>query len=150
MAKRPRPKVKAPTLKRPTEDTRFYIDYDWWERSNLDLKTYLYSRLDIDEDLQLDSDMEKVDLIDQLTGEVRQVDGFQYVLQTYFSKLPQDFASRTSLVDAVFCVLLANANQPMTAREIAERLQRQPEVVLRTLGGPQVYQGIRPLFDEGA
>lgn len=150
MAKRPRPKVKAPVLKRPTEDTRFYIDYDWWERSNLNLKTYLYSRLDIDEDLQLDTDMEKVDLIDQLTGEVRQVDGFQYVLQTYFSKLPQDFAARTSLVDAVFCVLLANANQPMPVREIAERLQRPPEVILRTIGGPQVYQGIRPLFDEDA
>jgi hypothetical protein len=148
LAKRPRPKVKAPVLKRPTVDTRIYIDYDWWERSNLDLKTYLYSRLDIDEDLQLDTDMEKVDLVDQLTGEVHQVDGFQYVLQTYFSQLPQDFAARTSLVDAVFCVLLANANQPMAVREIAERLQRPPEVILRTLGGPQVYQGIRPLFDE--
>lgn len=148
MTKRPRPKVKASALKRPTEETRFYIDYDWWERSNLDLKTYLYSRLDIDEDLQLDTDNEKVDLVDAMTGEVRQVDGFQYVLQTYFSQLPQDFASRTSMVDAVFCVLLANANQPMTAREIAERLERQPDVILRTLGGPQIYQGIRPIFDE--
>lgn len=147
MTKRPRPKVKAPTLKRPTEDTRFYIDYDWWERSNLDLKTYLYSRLDIDDELQLDTDMERVDLIDAETGEVRQVDGFQYVLQTYFSKMPQDFAVRTSLVDAVFSVLLANANQPMTAREIAERLQRPTEVILRTLSGPQVYQGIRPIYN---
>lgn len=148
MTKRPRPKVKAPVLKRPTEDTRFYIDYDWWERSNLDLKTYLYSRLDLDENLQLDTDMGKVDLVDAVTAEVRQVDGFQYVLQTYFSQLPEDFAARTSMVDAVFCVLLANANQPMTARAIAEKLGRMPDVVLRTLGGPQVYQGIRPLFDE--
>lgn len=148
MTKRPRPKVKAPVLKRATEDTRFYIDYDWWERSNLDLKTYLYSRLELDDDLQLDANMDKVDLVDDETAEVRQVDGFQYVLQTYFSQLPQDFSARTSMVDAVFCVLLANANQPMTAREIAGRLQRQPEVILRTLGGPQVYQGIRPLFDD--
>ncbi len=150
MTKRPRPQVKAPVLKRPTEDTLFYIDYDWWERSNLDLKTYLYSRLDIDEDLQLEADMEKVDLVDAMTGEVRQVDGFQYVLQTYFSQLPQDFATRTSLVDAVFCVLLANANQPMAARDIAARLQRTPDVILRTLGGPHVYQGIRPMFENDA
>ena len=148
MSERPRPKVKAPVLKRPTEDTHFYIDYEWWERSNLDLRTYLYTRLNIDEDLQLDTDMDKVDLIDPRTAEVRQVDGFQYVLQTYFSQLPEDFAARTSLVDAAFCVLLANANQPMTAKEIAQRLQRPTDVILRTLGGPRVYQGIRPLFDE--
>lgn len=124
------------------------IDYDWWERSNLDLKTYLYTRLDVDEELQLDASMEKVDLVDPRTGEVRQVDGFQYVLQTYFSQLADDFAARTSLVDAVFCVLLANANQPMSAREIAAEVKRPVEVVLRTLGGPRVYQGIRPVFDE--
>jgi predicted transcriptional regulator len=53
-----------------------------------------------------------------------------------------------SLVDAAFCVLLANANQPMTAKEIAERIDRQPDVVVRTLGGPKIYQGIRPVFDE--
>lgn len=148
MTKRPRPKVKAPALKRATEDTRFYIDYDWWERSDLDLKTYLYSRLNIDEELQLDADMEQVDLIDAQTGEVRQVDGFQYVLQAYFNKLPQDFTARSSLVDAVFCVLLANANQPMSAREIADRLDRPSNVVLRTLGGPRVYQGIRPIYQD--
>ncbi len=148
MTKRPRPKLKTPVLKRPTEDTRFYIDYDWWDRSNLDLKTYLYSKLDIGEDLSLDTEMDRVDLIDAQTGEVHQVDGFQYVLQTYFSRLPQDFAQRASLVDATFFVLLANANQPMTAKEIANRLNRSTEVVLRTLGGPRVYQGIRPIFND--
>ena len=143
-----RPQIKAPALKRPTKDTRFYIDYDWWERSNLDLKTYLYTRLNVDEDLALDTDVEEVDLVDARTGEVRQVDGFQYVLQAYFSQLPEDFTVRTSLVDAAFCILLANANQPMTAADIAQRLQRSPSVILKTLGGPRVYQGIRPLFDE--
>lgn len=148
MSDRPRPKLKAPALKRPTEDTKFFIDYDWWERSNLDLKTYLYTRLNIGEDLQLDTDMENVDLVDSRTGEVRQVDGFQYVLQTYFSQLSDDFTARTSLVDAAFCVLLANANQPMTAKEIAQQVGRPTSVILKTLGGPRVYQGIRPTFEE--
>lgn len=148
MTKRPHPAVRPPALKRPTAETRFYIDYDWWERSNLDLKTYLYSRLDIGGDLQPGGEDEKVDLIDAATGEVRQVDRFQYVLQTYFSQLPEDFAAHTSLVDAVFYVLLANGNQPMTAQAIADRLQRPVETVLRTLAGPQVYQGIRPILDE--
>lgn len=148
MSDRPRPKLKAPALKRPTEDTKFFIDYGWWERSNLDLKTYLYTRLNIGEDLQLDTDMENVDLVDSRTGEVRQVDGFQYVLQTYFSQLSDDFTARTSLVDAAFCVLLANANRPMTAKEIAKQVGRPTSVILKTLGGPRVYQGIRPTFEE--
>jgi hypothetical protein len=92
--------------------------------------------------------MDEVDLVDMNTGEVRKVDGFQYALQSYFSQLPEDFASRTSLVDAVFCVLLANANQPMTAQTIADRIHRPVDVVLKTIGGPRIYQGIRPIFDE--
>ena len=148
MTKRPHPAVRPPAIKRPTAETRFFIDYDWWERSNLDLKTYLYSRLDIGDDLELEGEDEKVDLIDPATGEVRQVDGFQYVLQTYFSQLPDDFAAQTSMVDAVFYVLLANGNQPMTAEAIAERLQKPVETVLRTLAGPTVYQGIRPILEE--
>jgi hypothetical protein len=143
-----RPKLKTTSLKRATPDTEFHVDYSWWEKSNLDLKTYLYTRLPIDEEINLDPEIEEVDLVDPQTGEVRRVDGFQYVLQTYFSQLPEDFAARTSLVDAAFCVLLANANQPMTAREIAKRIHRSADVVVKTLGGPQIYQGIRPIFDE--
>jgi hypothetical protein len=74
LTKRPRPTVRPPALKRPTAETRFYIDYDWWERSNLDLKTYIYTRLHVGDDLQLETEGENVDLIDPATGEVRQVD----------------------------------------------------------------------------
>jgi methyltransferase-like protein len=135
-------------LKRATPDTRFYIDYDWWDRSDLDLKTYLLTRLDIGEDINLESNMDEVDLVDAATGEVTRVDGFQYVIQAYFNQLPDDFVTRTSLVDAVFCVLLANANKPMTALEIAQKVKRPPETILKTMGGPKVYQGVRPILDE--
>lgn len=135
-------------LKRATPDTRFYIDYDWWDRSDLDLKTYLLTRLDIGEDLNLESNMDEVDLVDAATGEVTRVDGFQYVIQAYFNQLPDDFVTRTSLVDAVFCVLLANANKPMTALEIAQKVKRAPETILKTMGGPKIYQGVRPILDE--
>lgn len=143
-----RPKISAPVLKKATRDTKFHIDYEWWEQSQLDLKTYLYTRLKIGDEAMLDPEIEQVDLVDPETGEVQRVDGFQYVIQTYFSQLPDDFAQQSSLVDAVFAVLLANANRPMTAKEIAKRVKRSPDVVLKTLGGPTVYQGIRPLFDD--
>ena len=148
MAKSARPKLSPSLLKRATPDTRFYIDYDWWEKSDLDLKTYLLTRLDIGEDINLEIDTNEVDLIDAATGEVTRVDGFQYVVQAYFSQVPDDFVTRTSLVDAVFCVLLANANKPMTATDIAKKVKRPPSTIVKTMAGPTIYQGVRPILDE--
>lgn len=141
----PRPKLKGivPT-KRATPDTLFYIDYDWWDKSDLDLKTYLYTRLNIEEG-SLDNSISEVDIISPETGMVQRVDGFQYVIQSHFSQLPGDFLERASLVDAVFCALLANANQPMSVREISERIGRTQDVILKTIGGRQIFHGIRPV-----
>ncbi|MCP5100384.1 MAG: hypothetical protein GY943_32950 [Chloroflexi bacterium] len=147
MASRPRPKLKPSLLKRVTADTKFSIDYEWWDKSQLDLKSYLYSRISFDDEITLDAEAEEVDLVNNETGEVRRVDGFQYVVQTYFNQLPDDFVAKTSLVDAVFYVLLANANEPMSASDIAERVQRSVPIVLKTIGGPKVYQGIRPILE---
>lgn len=145
-----RPKINMPLIRPINEQTKFHIDYSWWEKSPLDLNAYLLSRLQAIgiENVHLDTDLTEVDLVDMETGEVRRVDGFQYMVQTYFQKLPADFAQKSSLVDAVFCVLLANANKPMTAVEIAQTIERAPDVVLRTLNGPRIYQGITPLFEE--
>lgn len=149
MSSNPRPKIKKPLIRQVSEDTKFHIDYDWWDKSTLDLKSYIVARLQAVgfDDVHLDYEGDEVDLVDMETGEVHRVDGFQYVVQTYFSQLPEDFAQRSSLVDAVFCVLMANANQPMTATEIAEHVNRTPDVVLRTISGPRIYQGISPIFD---
>jgi hypothetical protein len=146
---RPRPKISLSLVKRPTPDTKFHIDFDWWDKSELDLKTYLFSRLDLGDESSLDMGVEQVDLVDENTGEVRTVDGFQYALQAYFSQLPEEFVRHTSLVDAVFYVLLANANRPMTAGELADWVGRDPKVILKTLSGRRIYQGIRPLYDNG-
>jgi hypothetical protein len=134
-------------LKRPSLDTKFHIDFDWWDESDLDLKTYLFSRLDIGDESTLDLGVDHVDLVDPETAEVRQVDGFQFALQTYFSQLPDDFAQQSSLVDAIFFVLLANANKPMSARELAQNVARDPDMVLKTISGGRIYQGIRPILN---
>lgn len=143
---RPRPKISTTHMMRPTLDTKFHIDFEWWDESGLDLKTYLFSRLDIGDEYSLDLGIDHVDLVDPETAEVRQVDGFQFALQTYFSQLPDDFARQTSLVDAVFFVLLANANKPMSAGDLAHRVGRDPDTVLKTISGGRIYQGIRPLL----
>lgn len=148
MSSNPRPKLKSSSLKRVTADTRFYVDYEWWDESNIDLKTYLFTRLGIGQDTDSDSDTDEIDMVDPMTGEIRQVDGFQYMIQSYFAELPEDFFTQTSFVDAAFCVLLANANQPMTANEIAERVEKPVDMVIRTLGGSKVYQGIRAILED--
>jgi hypothetical protein len=148
LSSNPRPKLKSSPMKRVTEETRFYIDYDWWDQSNIDLKTYLSTRLGISLDADFASARDEIDLVDPTTGEVRRVDSFQYMIQSYFTQLPDNFFTQTLFVDAVFCVLLANANQPMTARDIAARVEKPVDMVIRTLGGPTIYQGIRPVFED--
>jgi hypothetical protein len=148
LSSNPRPQLKRSTLKRVTPETRFYVDYSWWDKSNLDLKTYLFTRLGIGEDADSDNDIDEIDMVDPHTGEVRRVDGFQYMIQSYFTQLPDSFFTQTSFVDAVFCVLLANANQPMTAKEIAAKVNRPVDTVVRTLGAGKIYQGIRPIHDD--
>lgn len=148
MSKNPRPMIKTANLRRVTPDTRFYIDYSWWDESHLDLKTYLLTRLSLGGEAGQEIAADQVDLVDSKTGEVRQVDSFQYLVRSYFNRHGNDLATQSSLVDAVFSVLLANGNEPLTAAEIAERVQRQPDLIAKTFGGPQIYHGIRPLFDE--
>lgn len=148
MSSNPRPQIKSSSLKRVTADTRFYVDYTWWEESNIDLRTYLFTRLGIGQDADTDNDKSEIDMVDPTTGEVRRVDSFQYMLQSYFAQLPDDFFTQTSFVDAAFCVLLANANQPLSAREIAERVERPVDMVVRTLGGSTTYQGIKPILED--
>ena len=148
MSSYPRPTIKSAHLRRVTPETRFYIDYSWWDEGHLDLRTYLLARLSLGNEGGSELPAERVDLVDAKTGEVRQVDAFQYLVQNYFSRHGNDMAMQGSIVDAVFSVLLANGNQPMSIREIAERVQRPSELLVKTFGGAQIYHGIRPLFDE--
>jgi hypothetical protein len=135
---------------RPTLDTKFHIDYEWWRRENRDLKAYLISHLPPEKRTQFDSsaEQEMIDWIDPQTAEVRQLDALQHAIAQAVLD-PQFVNEHTPLVDAIFRVFLANGNKPLSPEELSRFLPRRaPALILRTLSSPTVYKGIRPVIEE--
>jgi hypothetical protein len=140
------PEVKRYSLVKPTIQTCFRIDFDWWRQSDRDWRVHLRSLLcPMHQEAFPDTGGEHmVDWVDPDTAEVQQVDGLQHVLITHCAKEKGFITERTTLVDSVFRLFLANGNTPMTPAEMAAQLGRSPEMILRTLSGGQVYRGVRP------
>lgn len=146
----PRPTAKPSGLSKPTMDTPFLIDYDWWEQPGKDLRVDIQlmcseiGETDVEEAAQ----DEVIDWIDPETAVVRRVDGLMYMFLSKCSRNPEFISERIPLTEAVFRVLLASGNRPMKPGELAERTGRSAEMILKTLSGRQVYKGIRPQFDD--
>jgi hypothetical protein len=136
----------ARSLVRPSINTKFHIDYDWWDRAERDLEVYLRSHLcPTHQETYADVDpARKVDHVDPETGEVTRVAGIQHVLISHCAQQPGYLSGQTSLVNAVFRVFLSNGNTPLSPEELSERIGRPAQMILRTLTGPRVYKGIRP------
>ncbi len=133
---------------KPTLDTKFHIDYDWWDREGRELRVYLLSHLGEEQRafFSENRDTEEIDWVDPETAEVRKVDALQRALREA-SQRPDFITAHTSLVDAVFRVFLANDNTPLTPIELGERIGRPPMTILRTLTGANVYKGLRPVIE---
>jgi hypothetical protein len=144
------PSPTANRLIKPTLKTKFHIDFDWWERESREFRVYLASHLCSEHRAVFAdyADIEVVDVIDPETAEVRKEDGIQHTLRTHCSRLPDFITPHTTLVDAVFRVFIANANQPLSPEELADRIGRpgQANTILRTLSGARVYKGLRPVY----
>jgi hypothetical protein len=144
------PKFKPEPLIKPTLETPFHIDYEWWSRQNRELRVYLRSCLCPEHRSVFEgyADTEEIDWIDEDTGEVTRVDGLQHTLRVHCSLQPGYISPHTSLVDAVFRVFLANSNKPLTPVELGARIKREPGLILRTLASGRVYKGIRPYLGD--
>lgn len=138
--------LKRFSLVKPTLQTKFHIDFDWWSQSDQDWRVHLHSFL-CPEHQEAFPDLlegELVDWVDPETAEVQQVDGLQHILITHCAREDNFIDERVTLVDGVFRLLLANGNTAMTPVELADRLGRSPDIILQTLSGRQVYKGLRP------
>ena len=139
-------KPKLSSLLKPTVDTPFQIDYDWWKQHDRSWRVHLRSCL-CEEHQEMYADIsgdEKVDWIDPETAEVQSVDGLQHTLISHCAKQDQFITELTTLTESLFRLFLSNGNQPLTPEELAEVLNRQPGKILQTITGPRVYKGIRP------
>lgn len=142
--------IKQISLVKPTINTPFHIDFQWWSRHERDWHIFLRSYLCPEhKEMFRDITEEKfVDWIDPETAEVKRVDELQFTLITHCAKEPFFITYQTTLVDSVFRLFLSSGNVPMSAIEIGEQLGRDANTILRTLSGARVYRGIRPLMNQ--
>ena len=134
------------SLLKPTTKTPFHIDFDWWKNNERDWHVFLRSLL-CPEHQQVFAETEEgglIDWIDPKTAEVKQVDGIQHALMSHCALLPGFTDSHTAMVEAVFRIFLVNGNIPMSSDDLAKKLERPADTILRTISGPRVYRGLRP------
>ena len=134
------------SLLKPSVNTPFHIDFEWWKKNERDWHVFLRSLLCSEHQetfAEMDED-EMIDWIDPQTAEVKPVDGVQHALMTHCALLPEFSDARTAMVEAVFRIFLVNGNVPMSAEDLGKRLGRPADTILRTLAGPRVYRGLRP------
>lgn len=132
---------------KPSLETPFHIDFSWWKENDNNwqvfLKGFLCEYHQEKFSSLLPSDL--IDWVDPKTAEVKRVDAIQQTLISHCAKQEGFLTNQTTLVESVFRLFLSNGNSPLTSKEIAEKLERQPIIILKTLSSSTVYRGIRPV-----
>jgi hypothetical protein len=139
--------IKHFSLIKPTLDTPFHIDFDWWKGHDNNWRVFLFNCLCPEHQKMFENQTEggMIDWIDPETAEIRQVDGLQSTLMSHCVKEPGFVTANTAMVDAIFRMFLTNGNQPLNSQELSEKIGKSAETILRTIAGVQVYKGIRPI-----
>ena len=79
------------------------------------------------------TDMQEMDLVNPETGEVTRGDGLIHTLVEHCAIQEGFISSNAPLVDSVFKVFIVNHNQPLDSIELAERIGKPAETILRTI-----------------
>lgn len=133
--------------KRPSLETKFFIDNQWWHTSGKDMRVAVRGQLcpDCQSRFPDHRNLEAVDWVDPETAEVKRADALLQTLRSDCANKPDFISSANSLVTNIFRIFLLNGNQPLTPQELHSQMAwTNPETILRTLVGGQIYMGIRP------
>jgi hypothetical protein len=138
---------KLSSLVKPTLDTRYHIDFDWWRSSDRDWHVYLQGFLcNVHQPLFANFEQAgTIDSVDPETAEVSQVDGLLHILISHCARQPEFIAQQLPLVETIFRLLLSTGNVPLNSREMAAALGKDANLILKILSGSRVYKGIRPV-----
>jgi len=140
--------IRKISLIKPTLQTPFHIDFEWWRANDNNWHIALQSLLcpEHQEAYANLPEGQMIDWVDPDSAEVRQLDGIQNTLISHCAKQPGFLDEHTALVDAIFRVLLANGNMPMSVEELGKHLKRPPDTILKTIAGPRIYKGLKPFL----
>jgi len=133
--------------KRPSLDTKFHIDYDWWAAQGKDVRVAVRSQLCQDCQARYPDhrNTEAVDWVDPDTAEVVRADALIQCLRAECSQKAAFIGRGNPLVTNIFRILLLNGNLPLTPTELHGQMPwAEPAAILRTLASGPVYMGLRP------
>jgi len=95
---------------KPTLDTPFHIDFDWWKSHDQNWHVYLFSCLCLSHQKKY-AEFQTVPLYDNIdpdTGEINVVDGLEYLLLNHCAKQTDFLTDHTTMVNSVFRIFLSN------------------------------------------
>jgi hypothetical protein len=133
---------------KPSLNTKFHIDFVWWQtQSSQQLKAHLQSHACPECRAQYQAETQPTfDWIDPDTGEIFQLDLLWHLIYTHCSRQPGFIEEHMPLATAIVRAYIAVNNKPLTPQELFEHIkQKTPAVILGTIGGHKVYNGIRPV-----
>jgi len=135
------------SLVKPTVDTPSHIDFDWWQETYSNWRIFLLSFLceKHQEFFSDKSDSLKIDAVDLQTAEVHPADGFLYTLMNHCAKMENFIPHNLLLIGRIFRIFLTNGNKPLTPQQLSDMINKPARTILVTIGGYQVYKGIRPI-----
>ena len=138
--------IKKFSLIKPTTDTPFRIDFDWWQESDSNWRIFLFDFLceDHKDSFSKHPGSEMIDAVDPETAEVTQVDGLLFVLMNHCAKQEGFLRENLPLVSQIFRFFLSNGNKPTSPDQLSAILNKPARTILITIGGHRVYKGIRP------
>ncbi len=141
----PTPQPTASRFIKPTLDSQYHIDYEWWVHTpGEDLRVYLLTHLppDLREKAAAAGEGAVMDFIDPATGEITRLDALRLTLR-HAADSP-DFINRDiAIVDCIFRVFIKNNNTPLSPRDLSTQTGHDAQNILRLLSGMRVYKGLR-------
>jgi hypothetical protein len=134
---------------RPTENTKFHIDYSWFEENGQDVRVLIHKCLTPEQQERVGApgQSELYDYVDDQTGEVQRVDQALHIIRTENVDNPEFITPRTPVFEAAFRIFLLNNNQPLTPVDLSKTMKRKPSEVLAQLSGRRIINGIKPIYN---